>query len=642
MQGIGVAICGICGIVDFHNGASGDSVIGAMTRAILHRGPDANNTVRLGPASLGHARLSIIDLTDSGGQPMSSRDGRYTICYNGEVYNFRELRERLLGLGAKFRGASDTEVVLEAYARWGLDALPMFNGMFALAIWDAVDQRLLLARDRFGIKPLFYCQIDNGIVFGSEIKAILASGRVDPAMSATGLAQYMYFGNCTGSDTMFAGIEHLSPGTSLSIQSGRVHQESFWRIESVSQHRPDLHAASESVRDRLNAAVRSHLISDVPVGVFLSGGIDSSAITALASRHYSGKLHTYSVGFDFDRGVNELPKARRVAEQFGTVHHELHVRGGDLASVIEQLVVQHDQPFADAANIPLYLLCKELAGSVKVVLQGDGGDEIFAGYRRHNAMSFEWMWRRVARMANLCDSLLPRNGSTERFIRFMRLFTHRDRAIGIALLFTQDFVQEPPARVLSRELREEVLRQDPFTRYRRLYERTRELPIMQQVLYMDTMGPMIDTFMEKVDRSTMAHGIEARVPFLDSELSEYVLGLPSDMKVKRGQKKRVLRAALRGIVSDDVLDGPKTGFEVPFAYWIGTSLAGYCRDVVVCRGADELGLFDRAIVERCIDDHAAGRRNCGFLLYKLLNLVLWWERYLIRPPNRVNAASLSN
>jgi len=613
-----------------------------MTRTIVHRGPDAHDCVQLGPASLGHARLSIIDLTNAGHQPMLSRDGRYTICYNGEIYNYRELRERLVGLGAIFKGASDTEVALEAYARWGVDALAMFNGMFALAIWDAADRRLLLARDRFGIKPLYFSRIKGGIVFGSEIKAILASGRVEAAVNTASLAQYMYFGNCTGPDTMFAGVEQLEPGTYLNTDRQGERQARFWRIESVRQHQPDWKIACSCVRQRLETAVRSHLISDVPVGVFLSGGIDSSAITAFATRHYSGKLHTYSVGFDFDRGVNELPKARRVAERFGTEHHELHVRGGDLANVIERLVVHHDQPFADAANIPLFLLCEQLSGSVKVVLQGDGGDEMFAGYRRHNAMSFERMWRLVAHCAVPLDSMRPRNATTDRFMQFMRLFMHPDRAMRIALLFTRETLREPPARVLSPELREEVLSQDPFSRYRQLHGRLQALSPLQQVLYMDTMGPMIDTFMEKVDRATMAHGIEVRLPLLDDELSEYVLGLPADMKVKRGQKKRVLRAALRGMLPDDVLDGPKTGFEVPFAHWMGTSLAEYCRDVVVARGADQLGLFDRVEVERCIDDHVSGRRNYGLILYKMLNLVLWWEHYLTRTPISIAARCSSN
>lgn len=608
-----------------------------MTRTILHRGPDAHDCVQLGPASLGHARLSIIDLTKAGHQPMLSRDGRYTICYNGEIYNYRELRERLVGLGAEFIGASDTEVALEAYVRWGADALAMFNGMFALAIWDAADQRLLLARDRFGIKPLYFCRIKGGIVFGSEIKAILASGRVNAAVNTAGLAQYMYFGNCTGPDTMFAGVEQLEPGTYLNTDRQGERQSRFWRIESVRQHQPDWRTACSCVRQRLETAVRSHLISDVPVGVFLSGGIDSSAITAFATRHYSGKLHSYSVGFDFDRGVNELPKARRVAEHFGAEHHELHVQGGDVASVIERLVVHHDQPFADAANIPLYLLCKQLAGSVRVVLQGDGGDEIFAGYRRHNAMACERMWRLIARVAVTCDSLRPRNTATNQFMRFMRLLLQPDRATRIALLFSRETVPHPSARVLSPELREEVLSQDPFFRYRQLHRRLESLSHMQQVLYMDTMGPMIDMFMEKVDRAAMSHGIEVRVPMLDSELSGYVLGLPVHMKIRRGQKKRVLRAALRGIVPDEVLDGPKTGFEVPFAHWMRTSLAEYCRDVVVGRGANELGLFDRVEVERCIADHVSGRRNYGFLIYKILNLVLWWDRYLTRQPSSIAA-----
>ena len=610
-----------------------------MTQTLRHRGPDECNVISLGSAALGHTRLSIIDLTATGRQPMQSDDGRYTVVYNGEVYNFPALRERLEGLGVSFRGRSDTEVVLRSFERWQTDALVMLNGMFAVAVWDAHDRRLCLARDRFGIKPLYYSYNGNGIVFGSEIKALLASGFIERRVSGSGLAQYLYYGNATGTHTLFEGVHQLEAGAYLLCNAQDMHNTRFWRIESVEQQACTLEAARPEIRTRLERAVASHLISDVPVGVFLSGGIDSSAITALGARHYGGVLKTYSVGFDFDRGVNELPRARRVAEQFQTDHHELHVRAGDISRVIEKLVCCHDQPFADAANIPLYLLCEQLAGAVKVILQGDGGDEIFAGYRRHGAMSMERLWRCVGRVAVRFDGLVPRSPPVDRVMRFFRLVSDGDPALRLALLFTPEVRVRPPERVLSASMQEMIGAHDPFERYRELYERLRRLDPMQRVLYADTMGMMIDTYMEKVDKSTMAHGIEVRVPFLDNDLTDYVLGLPASVKVRRGRKKVVLRAALRGVLPDEVLDGPKRGFGVPYGYWLRGPLAGYLRSVVLDRSVEQADLFERSVVERLISEHVSGRRDHGFLLYKLLNLALWWNRYMERSAAGASSAT---
>lgn len=599
-----------------------------MTRALSHRGPDDSGVWVHGPIGLGHARLSIIDLSPTGRQPMSTPDGRVTIAYNGEIYNFPELRRALEAEGAQFRGRSDTEVALHAYVRWGTAAFARFNGMFAFALWDESQQRLYLVRDRFGIKPLFYHPFDGGVVFGSEMKAILASGRPPRSMDWHALHEYIYYGNPLGRHTMFESMRRLQAGEFLTIDRGGARIAAYWKVEQIKPVADDVHTATLKVRDLLEKAVERHLISDVPVGVFLSGGVDSSAITALATRHYAGRLKTYSVGFDFDKGINELSKARFVADRFGAEHHELRIAAGNMPDIIEKIVRCHDEPFGDSANLPLYLLCEALKGSVKVILQGDGGDEVFAGYRRYNVLSFERFWRSVARPATLVASIFLRGPTFFRATRFFRAISDPDPAMRMALLLTEEPFQDPPTRVFSADAVRRLSEFDPFERYREFYGRLKNLDVVQRMLYTDCQVLLTDQFLEKVDRATMAHGIEVRVPFLDGEMTEYVMGLPAAMKVQRGQKKWILRKAMRGIVPDEILDGPKTGFGVPYPYWLAKPLAGYLKSVLLDESILSWGLFDKRKFKQAIEEHINGSRNNGFLLYKLLNLALWHRFYL--------------
>jgi len=624
----GEAMCGICGIVDYARPNVDEHIVWAMARTLRHRGPDDSGVNVVGPAGLGHTRLSILDLTEAGHQPMQTGDGRVTLVYNGEIYNFPELRRRLEGEGVGFRSRSDTEVVLQAYVRWGIDCFAMLNGMFALALWDSRSQTLHLARDRFGIKPLYYCVLGSGLVFGSEIKAIIASGRVRRDISWHALHEFMYYGNALGSHTFFDGVVKLLPAHRLTFSRNGLITSAYWSLDHVHPVTDGLETATGTIRHRLTEAVGSHLLSDVPVGVFLSGGIDSSAITALASKQYHGRLKTFSVGFDFDRGVNELPKAKFVAKRFDTEHHELHVAGASMPAVIERLIRCHDEPFSDAANVPLYLLCEQLKGSIKAVLQGDGGDEMFGGYRRYNVMSQEGLWRWASRAALGISTLAPRSPVYHRAVRFFRAMVHPDPAMRFALLLTPETLESPPTRVLAAEIRSEVEQFDPFARYREVSDRLHHLDGVQRLLYTDACILLPDTYLEKVDKATMAHGIEVRVPFLDAELSSYAMGLPSRMKIRRGQKKWILRRALRGIVPDRILDGSKVGFGVPVDYWMRVPLADYLRSVVLDRSILESGLFDRAAVEHTIHQHLAGRKNDGDLLYKLLNLALWYGFYM--------------
>lgn len=622
-------MCGICGIADFSNGNISGDILLQMTASIRHRGPDDMGIYTCGPIGLGHARLSIIDLTPAGHQPMVSSDGQCVLVYNGEIYNYPDLMKDLKARGYVFKGHSDSETLLNAYLEWGVDSFSRFEGMFAFALWDGKTRELHLARDRFGIKPLYFYPSKSGMVFGSEVKAILASGLITRNFDWESLNEFLYYGVALGDHSLFAGVKKLLPGHRIVLRENGWEIIQYTSIFNFQKHSSiDSACAIEEVRERIDSAVKSHLVSDVPVGVFLSGGIDSSTITAYATKHYTGKLCTYSVGFDYDKGVNELPKAKRVAEFYGTDHHELHIQGFNVPDVIERLVRFHDEPFGDIADLPLYMLCEQLRGSVKVILQGDGGDEIFAGYRRYNVLSAEGLWRRVAKMIEPLKNILPRSPVYYRYMRFFQAMQHDDPAMRMALLLTEEPLDSPPTRVLNDPARKMLAPFDPYARYRHFYGLFQDMDPVQRMLYTDCSVILPDIFLEKVDKSTMAHGIEVRVPLLDTKLTQYVMGLPSSLKVKQGQKKWILRQAMRGIVPDDILDAPKVGFSVPYAHWLRTSMAAYMRSVLLDVGTLEWGLFDRKALESCINEHVEGKRNNGPLLYKLLVLSLWHRFYL--------------
>lgn len=622
-------MCGICGIFDPSGAGVQREPLERMTASLAHRGPDNHDVWIDGPVGLGHRRLSIIDLSAAGHQPMHSDDGSLVLTYNGEIYNFLELTDELRAKGHTFRSRSDSEVVLHAWLEWGEGCFARLNGMFALAIWDARTRRLVLARDRFGQKPLHWAIDARGrIVFGSEIKAVLASGDVQPRLSRQFLHEYLFYGNSLWDRTAFEGIQRLQAGTYAVVENGRIRHERYWDIRSLPERAGSLEEHTVEIRDRLEAAVQRHLIADVPVAVFLSGGIDSSAIATFAARAAGERLRTFTAGFDQGGDIDERPRARRLAESLGTEHSELYVRVGDLRDVLETLVRAHDEPFADAANVPLYLLCRELMQQdVKVVLQGDGGDEIFAGYRRYNVLQHQWFWRALASPGAAALGLLPESPLRQRGLRFLNLFAERDASLRMARLLTLEDEEPGPTRVLSATGRELLVGTDPYAAYREVGPAFDSLDAVQAMLYTDCLLLLPDTFLNKVDRPTMACSIEVRVPFLDNELTDYALPVPSRFKVRRFQKKFLLRRALRGVIPDEILDGPKRGLEVPYKRWLRTDLYDYACEVLLDPASDVAGLLDRPVVETMLRRHKAGERDDGFLLYKLLNLALWMQAY---------------
>jgi asparagine synthase (glutamine-hydrolysing) len=600
-----------------------------MARTIAHRGPDDEGIFAANQIALGHRRLSIIDLTSAGAQPMTL--SHVTVAYNGEAYNFQELRRELIALGCEFRGHSDTEVLLHAYAVWGVAGLTRLEGMFAFALWDSSASRLVLMRDRLGIKPLFYAWDRDRLAFGSEIKAVLAGIDADRRVDEQALAEYLWYGNSFEDRTIYSAIRSLPPGHRLIVEDGKARIEAWWRIEEwLEEPSPDLRdprQAADLVRNALDAAVARQLVSDVPVGIFLSGGIDSSSIAASAALASGRRLQSFAAGFDYERGSDELAKARGVAELFGFEHHELRVRTDTLEEVISALVKAHDEPFADAANIPLYLLSQSLGGAVKVVLQGDGGDEMFAGYRRYSILRNLHWWQLVpAQLA----SLLPSAGqSGARLGRLVAATGQREAALRMALLLTMETLRDPPTAVLQEPARTRLqVNADAFASYRKCAMRFAETDPVQQMLLTDIALQLPSQFLPKVDRATMALGLETRVPLLDEKVARLAVRIPAALKVQGAEKKIVLREAMRGRLPGKILDGPKTGFGVPYAQWLRGSLYGLARAAILDRSFVDRFELARPRLLEMLEGHRQGSGEHGFLLWKLLQLSLWAREYL--------------
>lgn len=614
-------MCGIAGIIAFAGTEVSKLHLDAMVNSLEHRGPDARGSYIFGNVGLGHTRLSIIDLSAAGQQPMHSKCGRYTLIYNGEIYNAKELSGNLSDIS--MRGHSDTEVLLESLIRYGSAVISELNGMFAFAFYDQKDGTLLIARDRFGIKPLYFIEEGDEFRFGSEIKCLFAGTGDNRKIRKSAIHEFFYYGVTLGTQTFLENVDRLLPGhiMTLNVRTGKSTLSCF-----VPNRKTKSCDISEDPKNKvlnlLEASVKRHLISDVPVAVFLSGGIDSSAVTAFAAKHSPERLKTYSVGFDIPGGVDELPIARLVAKRFKTDHQELHISVNDVQSVLSRLCNAHDVPFGDAANIPLYLLCEELAGSVKVVLQGDGGDEIFGGYTRYRWLYFSKIIRWFCALSYLVPFGILPNDLELRIKRVLDAFSNED-AMTMALLLTEETLDRPPIRVLSEELQNEVKENDPFSRYFQVCNASSETNLAQRMLHTDTQIILPDVFLEKVDRSTMAHSIEVRVPFLDTELTDFVTRLPVSVKMPYGQQKGLLKTALRGVLPDRVLDRRKTGFSVPYKEWLRGSLGDWLLDLIDCKAVQESGLLDTAKVRQLLSNHRKGNGRDGFLLYKLLVLAIW-------------------
>lgn len=605
----------------------------AATNTLRHRGPDALGTWAGDQVFLGMRRLSIIDL-DGGRQPIWNEDNSIAVICNGEIYNFRELRARLMGLGHQFRCASDCEVIVHAYEQWGVECLEHFNGMFAFAIWDRPRQRLFLARDRIGEKPLYYWNDGRRLAFASEIKALVATPGLPTEINLRGLSNFLAFGHAVAPETMYRGIRKLLPGHYLIAESAGIHTKEYWDVSGSQRPQWPGKMSEEGYADEvlrlLDDSVRQRMIADVPVGAFLSGGVDSSAIVALMQRHASGPVKTFSLGFTIGGAYNELGEARRVAQALGTEHHELLVEGADLVATLRQLVYQYDEPFGDAASFPLYLLSRFASTQVKVVLCGDGGDELFGGYRRYAVDRFASLFQRLPKaltgqvLPALC-ARLPRLRRMKTTLRTLPIEDPAERYASWLLLFNPDL----QAQLLQPGHMETGYNPSwPYPLYYHRLNGSTAHDHLNRLMYVDLKTWLADAYMEKSDKATMACGLEGRLPLLDHRLVEMAFHIPGDQKVRGRQLKRVLKRAVSSLVPREVLERPKHGFAVPLDPWFRGELKDFTFEVLLDERTRRRGIFNSALVEQMWKAHAEGREVWDAHLWLLLQFELWQRIYL--------------
>jgi len=617
-------MCGICGLV---GKTTTIDLANSMLSSIAHRGPDARDLFIDKDVFLGHTRLSIIDLSEAANQPMYSFNQRFVIIFNGEIYNYLEIKQELISKGINFKTSSDTEVIVNGFGLWGNKIFKKLNGIFSIAIWDRELQKATLARDRYGVKPFYFSIKNKELVFGSEIKPLLLVMNSEQMIDHQAFVEFLKFGNSLSEQTLFNNIKELVPGEIIEYEEGKLQTSKFWSITDIKEINISDDEAIKSTTKLLENAVERQLLSDVPVGVFLSGGIDSSLITASASKHYQSKLNTYTAAFDFDKGVNELELSKKVAKHFNTDHHELFIEGKNIPHIVEKLVEHHDAPFSDAANIPLYLMTEMLGKDVKVILQGDGGDEFFAGYRRYALLQ---KYRSIpynyfTPVFNIASSFIPKRNI--RIKRMVEAFGAKNDAKLMADLLSIDSRSRNTFQLLNGDTQLLLSKNDPDERFYYYNELFKEKDIVQRMLFTDTQIILPRTFLEKVDKSTMANSIEVRVPLLDNELTGFILSLKSNQKIRYGEKKWLLKKALRGIVPDFVLDGKKTGFGVPYENWLKGPLRELMMDTFNDSHFKNMNLFDSRNLNKVASDHINNKANYGFILWKIMHFGIWAKKY---------------
>jgi asparagine synthase (glutamine-hydrolysing) len=639
-------MCGIAGFVsrsEFagERAAEASAVLDRMCRVIAHRGPDDQGTLVTGAAALGMRRLSIIDLA-GGHQPMSGCDPRVTLVFNGEIYNYRELRRDLEARGHHFKTSSDTEAILHAYEEHGAACVESLRGMFGIAIWDERTRSLFVARDRAGKKPLYYTLTPEGtLVFGSELKSLLQHPEVRREVSPEALDSYLSFGYVPDPLAIFQDVWKLPPGCHLTFAGGRVTVEQYWDFPFEPEEGRTEDDWVEELRALLDEAVRVRLVADVPLGAFLSGGVDSSAVVGLMARAGDRPVKTFSIGFRED-SYDELRFARVAAKAFGTEHHEFTVTP-DVCAVVDELVWHFDEPFADSSALPTYMVSKMARDYVKVVLSGDGGDELFAGYTRYAVDQRRSGFARLPRVVRegLMRPLgrrLPHGARGRNFIHNVAL-DPVDRYVEEVSIFTR--LNKPS--LYAEEFRRRLGAADPATLFLEHAARVPTAEPLDALLYLDAKTYLPGDILTKVDRMTMAVGLEARAPLLDHKLIEFVGRVPARFKMRGLETKHLFKRAVEGLVPDEILRRPKQGFGVPIQQWINQELRGRTRETLLDHRATARGYTNESYVRLLLDEHERGRRDHAAELWALFVLELWHRNFVDRKPapTRAEPAALA-
>ncbi len=623
----------MCGITGFINQTSGHdpraaaNVVAQMCRVMAHRGPDDQGLLATGRAALGMRRLSIIDLA-GGHQPLSGCDPALSIIFNGEIYNYRELQRALEARGHQFHTRADTEGIVHAYEEYGAACVEHLRGMFAFAIWDERAGTLFLARDRVGEKPLYYTVTAQGtFVFGSELKCLLAHPEVERRLDPEALDAYLTYGYVPEPLSIFRDIHRLPAGYHLTVGAGRMALQQYWdfQYELSAPRRADDYLAE--LRALLDESVRLRLVADVPLGAFLSGGVDSSTIVGLMARHTTQPVKTFSIGFREDR-FNELPYARVAAKHFGTEHHELIVTP-DICQLVDELVWHFDEPFADESALPTYLVSKLARAHVKVVLSGDGGDELFAGYTRYVTDRHRRGFARLPRFIRQgvlrpVSQLLPHGARGRNYLyniahdpiaRYLDSISTFS-ALNKRSLYTTEFQHTLGAGTAATE------------RFRAHAARMPTGDPLDTLLYLDSKTYLPSDILTKVDRMSMAVSLEARVPLLDHKLIEFVTRIPAALKMSETETKHIFKRAVRGLVPDEILDRPKQGFGVPLVDWLNRELRERLRDTFADARTRQRGYVEPRHVDLLLAEHERGRRDHARALWALLMLEQWQRTYM--------------
>jgi asparagine synthase (glutamine-hydrolysing) len=648
----------MCGITGFLSDGSlrredARTVLQRMTDAIRHRGPDADGLWQSadGMVNLGHRRLSIIDLSPTGAQPMLSSDERFVLIFNGEIYNFPELRTELEAAGQHFRGTSDTEVLLQGIVHWGVKAmLPRLNGMFAFALWDAHERRLTLARDRFGEKPLYYAWHNGVLLFGSELKALMQHPGFRREIEPSGLARLVSFGYIGTPLSIFVGVQKLRGGCFLEIAPGIEPGTplAYWDPKEMLAARGGLSAGldDKELIDRLDAtlrqAVKQRMVADVPLGAFLSGGIDSSTVVALMQAQSSRPVKTFTIGF-WENEYNEAKDAAKVARHLQTEHHEIYLSSNECIETIRRLPEIYDEPFADSSQIPTTLVSEFTRRHVTVSLSGDAGDEFFGGYNRYFWSQRLWnrfkpfplvvrtlgrdmitavdpqVWEQIVRFGNnFVPKRLRVRGGGDKMHKMSRILD----AKNLDTLYLE-LVSNP--QWADRALAHPEALQSPFTNWE---DTTKPLSDIERMMFLDQMTYMTDDILCKVDRASMSTGLEARVPFLDNQLTEFAWSLPLDFKIRAGVGKWPLRQVLKRYVPEELFERPKMGFGIPIGAWLRGPLRDWAEDLLSEANLADGGWLNVKVVRDNWAEHLSGRRNLVHQLWSILMFLSWKRKWI--------------
>jgi asparagine synthase (glutamine-hydrolysing) len=626
-------MCGICGKIEFDRNVSvSGTFVRAMLDTIRHRGPDDQGVYLSPQVGFGHARLSIIDL-NSGHQPLSNEDGTIWIVFNGEIYNYRELRAYLLSKGHVFKTQTDTEVIVHLYEELGPQCLEKLRGMFAFALWDEKERSLFLARDRVGIKPLYYCLTDDALVFASEIKAILVDPSIKRKLAPEIIDRFLSFLYVPGEETLLKGISKLAPGHYLLLKDGKAEIRQYWDLQF---HKPSenlsLKDAENDLSSLLAECVELHMIADVPVGVLLSGGVDSTAVLSCAAESTDQEISTFTMGFSDPEVADERPYAKLASETCGSKHHEMTITANDFAQFLPRYVWHMEEPVCEPPAVALYYVSKLARNYVKVLLSGEGGDEAFAGYDNYRNIiwleRFKHLWpaangaaswgisqvnswvhsAKVAKYVPLMKATFPE-------YYYSRTSTpYRYSGNGMGQLYSADF-----AKSIDREYSAEPVR--------KLFSEVKDQGVLDQMLYIDTKTWLPDDLLIKADKMTMANSLELRVPLLDHKLLEFAASLPANYKLNGFTLKYIWKRALGKRIPDKILNRKKAGFPVPYEMWLRSNLKDQVRAILTDRKAVERGYFQKATVERLLD----ANNDCGAYskeVFSLVALELWHRMFL--------------